>query len=277
MVWIGDRSRCACTVVVLVSAFVWPAAGETVDKDQFHLFDPTPTALMRPLTGDRPDTTESPFTVDAGHLQVESSFVAYSREDGDAESVAILPSNFRIGLLNDVELQIVVEPYVRVENGQDADGFGATQLRMKINFWGNDGGETAFAFMPFIQFPTADDGLGSDEAEGGLIFPFATDLSDRLGLGLMFEIDFVYDDEEDDYDLELLHTAVLGAALTEQLGAYLEYAGIEPTDEGDYLAFIGAGLTYALDDNTQLDVGTNVGLTDEAADFEIFSGIIFRI
>jgi hypothetical protein len=41
-----------------------PAVG-VVDKSQFHLFNPTPKALMRELSTDRPDQTESPYTVDA--------------------------------------------------------------------------------------------------------------------------------------------------------------------------------------------------------------------
>jgi hypothetical protein len=54
-------------VVVLSSA----AASEPVDKSGYHLFHPTPRDLMRPLSTDRPDQTESPYTVDAGHFQIE--------------------------------------------------------------------------------------------------------------------------------------------------------------------------------------------------------------
>ncbi len=36
------------------------------DKSGCHLFNPVPTKLLRELNTDRPDKTESPFTVDAG-------------------------------------------------------------------------------------------------------------------------------------------------------------------------------------------------------------------
>ncbi|WP_375396658.1 hypothetical protein [uncultured Sphingomonas sp.] len=39
---------------------------DAIDKSQYTLFDPTPRAAMRPFSTDRPDTTESPYTVDAG-------------------------------------------------------------------------------------------------------------------------------------------------------------------------------------------------------------------
>ena len=40
------------------------------NKSQYTLFNPTPDRLLRDLTTDRPDTTECPFTVDAGHDRV---------------------------------------------------------------------------------------------------------------------------------------------------------------------------------------------------------------
>src|SRR5688500_12749162 len=170
-------------------------AEEPGEKWQYNLFNPTPRPLMRELSTDRPDTTESPYTVDAGHFQVELSFVEYTRVDGgdDFEEFAFLPANVKVELLNHVDLQLVVTPLVRQEfedadaGDDDASGFGDTQLRLKVNFWGNDGGPTAFAFMPFIQFPTGDDDVSTNHAEGGLIFPLAVELPAGFGLGLMAE------------------------------------------------------------------------------------------
>jgi hypothetical protein len=55
------------------------AAGEgPVDKSQFHLFHPTPDALLREMATDRPDKTESAYTVDAGHFQVEMDLLSYT-------------------------------------------------------------------------------------------------------------------------------------------------------------------------------------------------------
>src|SRR6187402_3113627 len=53
------------------------------DKSQYHLFNPTPLNLMREMSTDRPDTTESAYTVDAGHYQIEMSFFDYSRDRSD--------------------------------------------------------------------------------------------------------------------------------------------------------------------------------------------------
>ena len=257
----------------------------SADKSQYHLLSPVPRDLMRELSTDRPDTTESPYTVDAGHVQAEMSFIDYTRESEDGETVEtfrVLPMNLKAGLLNHVDLQLVFDAYVEEETafGGDSDtasGFSDTQLRLKINFWGNDGGRTAFAFMPFVQFPTAGDDLGNDHLEGGLIFPFAVELTEETGLGLMAEIDFVRNEEDTDYEVDLVHTAVFGLTIAGELGGYLEYVGVFPGESGvDYIVMPGAGLTYGLTPDIQLDAGVGVGLTDDADDFNIFTGISVR-
>ena len=58
------------------------ATSPVPDKSRFTLFNPTPRALMRDMDTDRPDTTESPYTVDAGHVQIEFSLTEYARDDG---------------------------------------------------------------------------------------------------------------------------------------------------------------------------------------------------
>src|SRR6185295_7327560 len=96
-----------------------PAApSEVRDKSSYNLFHPTPRSLLRELTTDRPDKTESPYTVDAGHFQLEMDLVAYTYDrytdpagGPRTESWAIAPFNIKAGLLNNVDLQLVVGTY----------------------------------------------------------------------------------------------------------------------------------------------------------------------
>ncbi len=249
-----------------------------IDKSGYSILDPTPRDCWRPMSADRPDFTESPYTVDAGAVQLEMSFFDWAR-DGGNDAYALAPFNLKIGLLNDVDLQLILVPY-RYEDaagGGSNDGFGETQVRLKINFWGNDGGTTAFGFMPFITAPTASDDLGSDNVQGGLIFPFAMDIAEGVGLGLMFETDFVHDAADDAYDTEFITTAVVGFDLTDELGAYVEGIGIASTDpDQDYRALLGLGVTYGISENVVLDIGVNVGLTSAADDVNVLSGITVR-
>lgn len=277
-------------LAVLASATGLPrtaGAGEAAqDKRRYTLFNPTPRELMREMSTDRPDLTESPYTVDAGHVQVELSFGDYVRdEEGGvtSETSTVLPFNVKLGLTNNVDLQLVVDPYVRqelraAEGRATTDGFGDAQLRLKVNLWGNDGGETALAVMPYVQFPTAGDDLGTDHVQGGVIVPFSAELPAEFGLGLMGEIDFVRDEANDGYGIEFLHTVNLNRTIVGELGGYVEYIGIAPMDTGGgYLALLGTGLTYGLSEDLQLDVGMNFGLSDHADDFQVFAGMTFRL
>ncbi len=266
-------------VLFSLAVFVMPAHAQTTptDKSQYSLLNPTPREFWRPLSADRPDFTESPYTVDAGAVQLELSFVDYAR-NGDVETWTVAPTNLKIGLLNDVDLQFIFVPYVHEDDGtQIRDGFGDMQFRLKINMWGNDGGDTAFAFMPFIKIPTASDDLSNDHVEGGLIFPFATDLAEGIGLGLMFETDFVFDTDDGGYDTEFIATGVLGFDTAEKFGLYVEGIGIASTDSDvDFRGILGVGATYGLTENMIFDVGVNVGLIGDADDVNLFTGLTVR-
>ncbi len=256
-----------------------------VDKTHYNLFNPTPREHMRPLSADRPDATESPITVDAGHLQVELSFFDYTHNEADGDKVdswSIFDTNVKVGVLNDVDLQFIITAYTEEKSNPAATpsetltGFGDMQVRLKVNLWGNDEGQTAFGIMHFVKIPSGSK-LSNDKVEGGFITMYGCDVAENLGLGLQAEVDFVYDAVDDDYDTEFLHTAVLGSDLLGQLGGYLEYLGIVSTDtKSDYQAFVSFGLTYERSADIIVDVGTLIGLTKAANDFSGFTGITAR-
>src|SRR5687767_5206236 len=95
-------------------ALLGATCAQGADKSQYHLFNPTPRELMREMSTDRPDKTESAYTVDAGHYQIEMDVLsyAYDRYNGlpgntSVESVAIAPVNLKVGIRNNADLQLV--------------------------------------------------------------------------------------------------------------------------------------------------------------------------
>ncbi len=267
------------------------ATGEASDKRRFHLFNPTPRSLMREMATDRPDVTESPITVDAGHYQIEMDLVGitYDRDTSGAGNTRTLsytaPSvNVKAGLLNNVDLQLVVEPYnwERVEDRTGGgvsrnSGFGDVQTRLKINLWGNDGGETALALMPWVKWPTAADGLGNGSLEGGLIVPFGFGLPHDWEVGLMAEFDIIRDSVGGGHHLEAVNTIALGHGIVGNLGGYLEFISVASAERGSsWAGTFAAGLTYGLNENTQLDAGVNVGIVEAADDVRPFVGLSWR-
>ena len=258
----------------------------SADKSGYTLFNPTPRSLMRPLAADRPDATESPVTVDAGHIQIETSFIDFTLNDDAAttRSIALFDTNLKIGLTNNIDLQILFSPHTHERTG--SPGSRSTvrspsdiQLRTKINLWGNDQpgpSNTAFGVMPYVTIPTGVS-LGTGKVEGGLIAMIGWDAAENYSLGFQIETAFIHDPADDSHDTEISHTAVLGFDLIGDLGAYIEYLGVISTDaDGDYLPFFSTGVTYALTEDLVLDFGTRIGLVDNADDINLFTGITAR-
>lgn len=261
------------------------------NKAAFTFFNPTPAGLMRELSTDRPDQTESAYTVDAGHFQLEMDFVNYTRdrdtEDGaDLRSQAwvFAPLNLKLGLLNNVDLQLMLDPQVRVRiedrvarTTGKASGIGDVTTRLKINLWGNDGGKTALALMPFVKWPLSASSLRNGKSEGGLMIPLAIELADGWGMGLMTELDFVRNAANSGYDREWVNSITVSRELGERLGGYVEFFTVTGSAPGfKWQGQLDIGFTYALKPNVQLDAGCNFGVTKSAPDYQPFIGIAYR-
>ena len=263
------------------------------DRSQYTLFNPTPDSLLRDLTTDRPDTTETPFSVDAGHVQIETTVFGFSRSRRDstgafADSYELATTNVRIGLTNSVEAGFVWQPYGVVRTHDDPlgsvrqSGIGGLELRGKINLWGNDTfgkpGSSAFGLLPFVTFPTdRRNGISPEFTEGGLIVPYAVKLTDKIGLGINAGMSWLKDDAASGYHAEYLASASFSYEWSEKVGTYYEVAGRFHTDDprGDSVV-LGTGVTYRLSKNLQLDAGVNVGVTPAADRINPFVGLAVR-
>lgn len=264
-----------------------PAAAQTADKSDYSLANPVPREALRELSTDRPDKTESPYTVDAGRVQIELDLATYARDREEgirAETLGILPVNFKLGLTNSTDVQLLIDPYVRqsvtdLTSGarQSLSGFGDVTVRLKHNLWGNDGGGAALALMPFVTLPTSSNGVGTNSVEFGLIVPLAIGVSDTVGVGLMTEVDMVAEADGEGLSPSFINSATVSFALTDRLGAYAEIFTERGTEDGARWIVTGdMGLTYGLTDDLQLDGGVNLGVTDAADDLELFVGVSRR-
>lgn len=244
---------------------------------------------MRELSTDRPDKTESAYTVDAGHFQIEMDLFSYTHDQESSGGVstrvnswAVAPVNLKVGLCNRADLQCVIETYNHVEETvagikTTQRGFGDITTRLKLNLWGNDGGDTAFAMMPYVKFPSNQDQLGNNAIEGGLICPLAVELPGGFGMGLMTQFDFVEDGDAHGYQPEFVNSVTISHDLVGKLAGYVEFWSSVSTESGSkWIGTIDLGLTYGLTDNLQLDAGINIGVTSSADDWNPFVGFSCR-
>jgi hypothetical protein len=153
-----------------------------------------------------------------------------------------------------------------------ASGFGDVTTRLKFNLWGNDGGPTAFAVMPFVKWPLSASAIRNGETESGIIFILGYELPGGWGSAVMTEVDFV-SDGTGGHDTEWVNSITFAHDLTGRLGGYVELftvagnaAGFKTQVQLDF------GLTYAASANIQLDVGCNFGVSKSAPDYQPFVG-----
>lgn len=247
-------------------------------------------AARRDLTTDRPDVTESPFTVDAGHIQIETTLLGYTRSRRDpagrvTDSYEFATSNLRIGLTDRLEVDVVWQPYGIADlraGGSTARGIGSVDLRAKFNLWGNDGiakpGDTALALLPYVTLPTdGANGIGDSEVAFGLIVPLAIELGDGFGLGLNAAANFTRAADDPTYDAAVLTSASLAYEWTPRLGTYAEvvWEFSRAGAEGDVVT-LDTGFTYGLGKDWQIDAGINIGVTRAADPIAPFIGITAR-
>ena len=262
-----------------------------VDKSSFNLFNPTPDELLREMASDRPDKTEGPFTVDAGHVQFEMDLVNYTHDrdtsaggDTRVSSYSVAPLNLRLGILHNLDLQFIVETWNKVTTEDRLNhatlhqsGFGDITPRFKFNLWGNDGGKTALAIMPFVKIPSNQDHLGNKSVEGGLIIPLAVDLPAGWGMGLMTQLNVVRDTEGGGNHPEFIHSVTFSHDIVGPLAGYAEFFSSVSDEAGSpWVGTVDLGLTYGLTANLQLDAGVNIGVTRSADDINPFIGLTFR-
>ena len=198
-------------------------------------------AEMRPLSTDRPDATESPYTVDAGHYQLELEIGNWSK-DGSDRQFSFAELNAKYGLNASNDLQLVLPFFSHVEGG--AEGFGDIQVRLKHNMWGNDGGKTALALMPFVRIPTANGGLGDGKVAGGLIVPLAIEGPSDWAFGTQLEVDAAPDESGSGYHLRVLASVTASHSLTDRTAFFVELVGMADAESsGNKEGYFNTGLT----------------------------------
>lgn len=260
------------------------AYGQTdTARHSYSLFNPVPKNKMKDMETDRPDVTESAYTVEAGHFQVESDLFKQVRNKSDGVKIVENDynlANLKLGLTEKMDLQLVVPTYVSTTT-RDAitnkiidktSGIDDLTLRLKYNLWGNAGGKTALSVLPFISLPTSS--FANNKVQGGLTFPFALKINEEWNFGSQASVSVVNEDD-DKYHTEYLYSFTFGKKLSKQLSGFVEsyvnysaYTKIADT-------YANGGLIFSATDNFNIDAGINYGL-NSTADKLFFVGFSFR-
>lgn len=270
--------RCVPALFVAVS-IAGPAHGQPQSAV------PAQAATATPICTDRPTKANAVCTVPAGRIQVEANALGWTltRVEGTrTELLTVASSVAKFGLTDRSDLQISVTPFAeltaRAGGGSSrASGFGDVLVRYKHRLTGPDA-PVQLAVIPFVKLPTAAEGLGNDEIEGGLAVPISFTLAGPVTMTLGPELDLIADADGSGRHLALVNLINIALPAAPRLTAVAELwtnFNFDPAGTVEQ-ASADAALAYAASDNLQLDFGTNIGLTEQTPDLEIYAGLSFR-
>ncbi len=264
---------------------------DTPDKSGYTLFNPTTDDQMRDFSTDRPGKTHSANTVDAGHFQLESdiathTFDHFSSNAQTSNGYSVIAPTLKIGLTNwaDLETSMALFNFASqkdrtTDTTTNGHGFGDFTFGSKINLFGNDGGDTALALIPVVKFPTACNTIGNGVAEYTLNAPYDINLPDKWAVTLEPALGMLKNNADNNLhgDYQMLGTLghpVFTDSITGSVTLSSEYA------DGGQLTpnyTVGPALQWLAMPALQFDVGTNIGLNRASPDYNLYTGVSFRL
>lgn len=274
-----------CTAVLLLLWAPSVCNGQEKKDDQFSIFNPVPKELMRDMETDRPDVTESPITVDAGHFQLETDLVKWVKEQSEEKqthTLLINQMNLKIGITENTAIQLGYQTYgieKKLEIGSGikemSQGHGDLTFRIKQNLIGNDKGNFALAILPYLKFPISKYEDNS-RLEAGIIVPMSYKLPGDWKLGFQLELDRLKDQEQQAMHTEFLQTITLSHSIIKSIDGIAETYYTYDFKAHQFSNFINAAIQIEVVKDFKLDAGLNYGL-QHTADKHYFLGASYRL
>lgn len=253
----------------------------------YTLFSPTPHDKLRPMAVDRPNVTNSPQTIDPGHLQIEAGLISYAYTGRTASGVPH-SSNMefgdimlKLGLLNWLDIELYIQSFVRI-TGVDAaqtvhKGFGDVFLLTKINFCGNDSGKFALALMPALKIPTNQNGVGNKAYEGGGGVLANYKLTEKWSMGAEAQFNAAQRESGIGHDMQYTDSIEVNYDPNGPLEIFGEFYSVVETEIGvPWTANGDVGILYHLTPNLIFDADVGFGLNDAAETVNTTVGISTR-
>jgi hypothetical protein len=259
------------------------------NKNQYWLLNPVPAEEMRSFNTDRPTKANVPYTVDAGHFQYETDLVNFTHQvigsvHTNTNTIMAPNPTFKVGVTNNADVEVNV-PVAGIHTFGSSTvpsstvwGIGDTFVRAKVNLWGNDGGSSAAALIPFVKAPSAPIGIGNGAVEEGLIAPLALSLPHDFILLLVPEIDALKNGVDNSRHGNFIFDVNLSREVTKNVTAYVELwsdYNDDPAVKTTQASF-DVALAWVVIPNVQLDVGANFGLNSVTPAVQVYTGLSQR-
>ena len=272
-------------IVFLFTTINIPVFAQDTSRSGYSIFKPIPRGLMREeMETDRPNITESPKTLEAGHFQYEADLFKHRNETTDESKKHLSlynQANLKFGLLTNTALQVIVQSYgretdkdLKTDERHSASGFGDITIRLKQNLVGNYNGNFSLALMPYVKLPT-NRYSDNQSNEGGLLVPMVLKLPKDWKIGVQVEGDYLKDDDIPSHHTEILNSLVISHVFFKKLEAFGETYYTYNLKDHQFNNFLDAALALEITRDFKVDAGLNYGL-QKSAHKDYFVGIAFR-
>ena len=219
------------------------------------------------ISTDRPDFTDSPTTLPAGSIQLETGLTMEFY--GDDMVRAIGEPLIRYGLPSSLELRVGLPSNIGGDIPNSGFSDPSVGVKWTISDFAEDG---SFGVIGTLSLPLGDDNFTSDGVDPSVALIAAKPLNDRLSLAA--QIIGAWATAGDDRNLNWTGTVVASTPLGEAMGFFAEIRADAPEiGEERYLAHFG--LLRSLSNRIQVDVHGGFGLTDSAPDSFVGFGVAY--
>lgn len=253
---------------------------------------------MRPWYTDNGGQTA--YTIDAGHFEADVTALSYAYFHRDyqfysrtAQHYAIGSSQLKVGLLNNVDAELLITPWTIYTDKYNSHfflfhdqeyqhhGVGDLESRIRWNLWGNDGGPTALAVGGLAYWPTGTGSIDNEQFEGGGFVDFQAhlpaDFDLRIHNNFISIVDYENNTPTRAREYSFQNTISLIHPIVGNLNGYVMFNTYTYTTTGrDWDGFANVGLTYRFRENLELYGGVDFGVHGPTADYSPFVGISAR-
>ncbi len=247
-----------------MSKCLWSALILVMAETRLH-------AQEGPIQADRPDQTETPFTVPQKFIQLETGFLLEKNKNGD-QSCTYPSILWKYGFSPRSELRLITE-YSSFRNTLiKQSGIPPLTFGLKTRLVDENGCLPAISIIGHISpGAMASKNYKTSYLAPAFRFTLQHTLSEKLSVGYNLGAEW---DGETPSPL-YIYTFTAGLAAGEKLGLYAELYGFASTDSPpDHRA--DAGLTYLINQNFMADVSAGLGLGNSQLKNYLSLGFSYR-
>lgn len=233
-------------------------------------------AQLDPIDTDRPDQTESAYTVPKNWLQFEAGF-GIQRNDEISKEISLPTLLTKYGISRKIELRLITTLLSNSDISQPTGikyktGLEPVEIGAKISLWEERGWVPKTSFIFHLGIPAlASKSNKINSVAPNFRFTLQNSLTENIAIG--YNIGAEWDGENN--DPSYIYTLSPGFNFGKKWYAYIEaFGAIRKHDQPQHN--IDGGLAYHLSNNCKIDISSGYGITKAAADWYIAVGFSAR-